>query len=156
MLGLYGHLAHADAIPYELAAAVYLAYAGFKFRGLLLPALPLRPAGRLRQSLQISSYLARGFSFVYFVAAWAAGYGLWTAAGAYQRAFSGGTLIDHLMHAVAVVVRVRRPGQKPSGRWRVSSRQTATRRSSRLPTTNAAFCSSWEMTGPCESPRWPR
>ena len=73
--GTVGRLVHslgvAGVIVGCLLAAGYAAYVGPGFRGLLLPALPRRPGGRLRRSLRISSYLARGFSAAYFVAAWA-------------------------------------------------------------------------------------
>jgi hypothetical protein len=65
MLGLFGHLGIFGDIYFGLAAAGYLALIGLWFRGLLLPALPRRPGGRVRRSLQVSSYLPRGFCLVY-------------------------------------------------------------------------------------------
>jgi hypothetical protein len=107
MLGLVGHLTHAPGVFGVIIFAWYLAVIGPGFRGLLLPALPLRPGGRVRRSLQVSSYLARGFCLAYLVAAWAAGlaalYGVLTGADAYERAFSGRTPIDHLMGVVGSV-----------------------------------------------------
>jgi hypothetical protein len=73
MLGLFGHLAHAAGVSGCVFAAGFVAVFVPGFRGLLLPALPLRPGGRVRRSLRISSYLARGYCAAYFVAVCAAG-----------------------------------------------------------------------------------
>ena len=105
MLGLLGHLAHSLGVAGVtlgcVCAAAYVAYAGPGFRGVVLPALPRRAGGRLRRALRISSYLARGFSAAYFVAAWAVtlaiSYGVWAGAAAYFRAFSGKAPIDGFM-----------------------------------------------------------
>lgn len=105
MLGPFGHLMHTigifGVIWTGLAVAAYLALIGPRFRGLLLPALPLRPGGRVRRSLQISSYLARGFCAAYLAAAWAGGFAIYfgfvTGANAYTRTFSGGSLVNHVM-----------------------------------------------------------
>jgi hypothetical protein len=109
--GLFGHLAHVSGvfgvILFCLLVVAYVALFGPRFRGLLLPALPLRPGGGVRRLLRISSYLARGFCAAYFVAAWAVGlavfFGLVIGGNAYKRAFSGRSLIDHLMSVAGVV-----------------------------------------------------
>jgi hypothetical protein len=109
--GLFGHLVHAagifGVILLCLYAAGFVAVFGPGFRGLLLPALPLRPGGRVRRSLRVSSYLARGYCAAYFVAAWAVGFavyfGVVIGGNAYKRAFSGRSLTGHLMSGVGVV-----------------------------------------------------
>jgi hypothetical protein len=110
MLGFLRHQAHElgvfGVIFCCLLAAGYVALVGPGFRGLLLPALPLRPGGRVRRSLRISSYLARGFSTAYFVAAWAVGiaavYGVVVGVATWKRASSGRTIIDDLINVVGL------------------------------------------------------
>jgi hypothetical protein len=103
----FGHLAHVARVSGFVFAAGFVAVFVPGFRGLLLPALPLRPGGRVRRSLRISSYLPRGYCAAYFVTACAAGFavfpGFVIGGEAYNRAFSGGSLVDYLMTVVGFV-----------------------------------------------------
>jgi hypothetical protein len=85
-------------------AAWYAAVTLARFRGLLLPAFPRKPGGRVRRLLRISSFLPRWASAGYFSAAWslglAAAYGAFVCGEAYRRAFTGSSVVDHVMNTV--------------------------------------------------------
>ena len=85
-------------------AAWYAAVTLVRFRGLLLPAFPPKPGGRVRRLLRISSFLPRWASAGYFSAAWALGlaaaYGAFAGGEAYRRAFTGSSGVDHVMNTV--------------------------------------------------------
>jgi hypothetical protein len=92
---------------FALAAALAAWYAAVtlvRFRGLLLPAFPRKPGGRVRRLLRISSFLPRWASAGYFSAAWALGlaaaYGAFVCGKAYQRAFTGSSRVDQVMNTV--------------------------------------------------------
>ena len=85
-------------------AAWYAAVTLARFRGLLLPAFPRKPGGQVRRLLRISSFLPRWASAGYFSAAWALGlaaaYGAFVCGEAYRRAFTGSSVVDHVMNTV--------------------------------------------------------
>lgn len=85
-------------------AAWYAAVTLARFRGLLLPAFPRKPGGRVRRLLRISSFLPRWASAGCFAAAWVIGlsaaYGAFVGGEAYRRSFTGSSGVDHVMNTV--------------------------------------------------------